>query len=188
MSWRDAPVSYGSAYSRRYNRRNNRRSFSWDRNCLKTVVTFPFIFLWSVIVETTSCMISCLPKRMQQPIRFSSRVAGKWGYHTTASAKGRLRQIPHHLARSPHKKAGGDRALETILLYDILLLIAPKLHYVDIVNLSMASKRVRAAVFPVSEVYGKERELRLYSCYGNAKSACWICNIQICKVSYTSAF
>lgn len=180
-------MNYGYSYSRHNSQRYNRRGFSWDRNCLKTVVTFPFIFLWSVIVGTTSCMLSCLPKRMQQPIRFSSRVAGKWGYHTTASAKGRLGQI-HHLARSPHKKVGSDRALETILLYDILLLIAPKLHYVDFVNLSMASKRVRAAVFPLSEAHGKERELRLYSCYGNVKSACWICNIQICTVSYNTAF
>lgn len=60
------------------------------------------------------------------------------------------------------KKTGADRALEAILIYDILLVIAPKLHYMDFVNLSMVSKSVRAVMFPVSKSKDKERELRMY--------------------------
>lgn len=175
-------------YAVRYNQRSDPQYFTWDRDCLRVVITFPFALLWGILVGIPSCMLSCLPNPMQQSIRFSGRVARKWGGHTTASAKIRLRQIPHRLPRAPHKEMGTDKGLETILVYDILLLIAPKLHYVDFVNLSMVSKRVRAAIFPASETLDKERELRLYSCYGNIKGACWICGIQICCVSYTTAF
>jgi hypothetical protein len=64
--------------------------------------------------------------------------------------------------------------------------IARKLHYVDLVNLSIVSKRVRATIFPASEDTDQDRQLRLFSCYGNKKSECWTCGIQICNVSYNT--
>lgn len=177
--WRDAAVPYNQRYNRRY--------FTWDPGCFR-LVTLPFVLLWDIILGVSFCMLSFLPKWINHPIRFSSRVAGKWGGDTTASAKIRLRQIPRRLRRAPYKKMAADRALEAILLHNVLLLIAPKLHYVDFVNLSMVSKRIRAVMFPIPEAHDKERELRLYSCYGNIKTECWICSIQICHVSYTATF
>jgi hypothetical protein len=172
LSWRDEPVRY------------NRPHITWHRDSLRNIIAPLFSLLWDILIGISSCMFACLPKQMQQLIRFSGRFTRKWSRDKTTTVQIGLRQFPRHLSHGRHKKTGADRALETILLYDILLLIAPKLHYVDLVNLSMVSKLVRAAMFPVSEAYGKERELRLYSCYGNVKSVCWICDIQICNVGY----
>ena len=174
LSWRDKPVRY------------NRSHITWRRDSLRSIITSPLALLRDILMGISSCVLACLPKRMQQPIRFSGRFASKWGRAKTTTAQLSLRQLPRHLHPGLHKSTGADRALETIFLYDILVLIAPKLHYVDLVNLSMVSKRVRAAMFPVSEAHDKERELRLYSCYGNVKSVCWICDIQICNVGCTS--
>ena len=151
---------------------------------LKTILTTPFVLLWAILTGIFMCLLSPLPQWMQRPIRFSGRFASKWGYGKKAAAEIRLRQIPGHLPRGSFKRIGTGRALENALLYNIILRIAPKVHYVDLVNLSLVSKRVRATMFPISEDNNKDRELRLYSCYGNTKSTCWICGIQICNVSF----
>lgn len=174
LSWRNEPLDY------------NRRRTTRDRGCLNAILTFPFAWLWTNVAGIFSCLFSCLPKRMQRPIRFSGRFTDKWGYHKKSSVKIKLRQIPSHRPRRWSKKKGTDKALGNVLLYDIVLIIAPKVHYVDLVNLSMVSKRVRAIMFPVTEDKDKDRRLRLYSCYGNRKSGCWTCGIQICDVSSIS--
>lgn len=176
----------------------NRRSTTSDRSCLKMVFTLPFSLLWAILVEVFSLLwvilvevfsrlFSCLPKRIQRPICFSGRYAGKWGYHKKSSAEVKLRQIPGHLPRGLFKKRITDKALANALLYDIVLLIAPKVHYVDLVNLSMVTKQVRATMFPPVEENRQDRQLRPYSCYGNRKSKCWTCGIQICNVSSMSS-
>ncbi|KIN07109.1 hypothetical protein OIDMADRAFT_15993 [Oidiodendron maius Zn] len=145
------------------------------------MLTPPSVLLWAILTGIFMCLLSPLPKWMQRPIRFSSRFASKWGYEKKAAAEIRLRQIPGHLPRGLFKRKGTDKALENALLYDIILRVAPKVHYVDLVNLSLVSKRVRATMFPIFEDNDKDRELRLNSCYGNTKSTCWICGIQICN-------
>lgn len=134
-----------------------------------------------------SCLFLCLPKQMQRPIHFSTRYASKWGFYQKSSANIKLGQIPRHHHRGVIKKEAADMALVNALLYDIVVLIAPKVHYVDLVNMSMTSKRVRATMFPTTEEKVRYRQLRLYSCYGNTKSECWICHIQICNVSSPSS-
>jgi hypothetical protein len=175
LSWRDKPLGY------------NRLSMTSDRGSLKMMFTFPFSMLWAILTGIFSCLFSCLPKRIQRPIHFSGRYAGKWGYHKKSSAEVKLRQIPGHLSRGLFKKRRTDKALANALLYDIVLLIAPKVHYVDLVNLSMVTKRVQMTMFPPVEENGQNRQLRLYSCYGNRKSKCWACGIQICNVSSMSS-
>ena len=68
--------------------------------------------------------------------------------------------------------------------YEVLQLIAYKLHYVDIINLSIVSRRIRQVIFPKSKLAEQSELLRRSTCYGNPKSQCWACNIQICTVSY----
>ena len=68
--------------------------------------------------------------------------------------------------------------------YEVLQLISYKLHYVDIINLSLVSRRVHQVIFPNSKLTEQSELLRRSTCYGNPKSQCWACNIQICTVSY----
>ncbi|OCK78590.1 hypothetical protein K432DRAFT_383752 [Lepidopterella palustris CBS 459.81] len=169
FSWLDEPLDY-------YGRRTTS-----DRSSLKTMFTFPITWLWTILAGIFLFLFSCLPKWMQRPILFSGRYSGKWGHHKKSSAEVKLRQIPSHLPRGLFNKKGTDRALANALLYEVVLLIAPKVHYVDLVNLSMVSRRVRATMFPPVEENGQDRPLRLYSCYGDKKSKCWTCGIQICS-------
>lgn len=173
LSWRDQSLGY------------DWRSTISDGGCLKTMVTYSFACLWQVFVGIITCLSVCLPERVKRPLRFSSRVANKWSYDKRSSVKIKLRQIPGLRPRGlfeKKKKKGTDRALANALVYDIVKLIAPKVHYVDLVNLSLVSKRVWAAMFPITEEKD-HRQLRLYSCYGNRKFDCWTCGIQICNVS-----
>jgi hypothetical protein len=66
--------------------------------------------------------------------------------------------------------------------YDVLQLIAYKLHYFDIVNLSLVSRRVHEVIFSNPKFAEQSELLRRSTCYGNSKSQCWACNIQICAV------
>jgi hypothetical protein len=68
--------------------------------------------------------------------------------------------------------------------YEVLQLIAYKLHYIDIINLSLVSRRIHRLIFPESKLVERSELLRSRTCYGNSKSQCWGCNIQICTVSY----
>lgn len=67
--------------------------------------------------------------------------------------------------------------------YDIMALISHQLHHIDIINLSLTSKRVHKAVFPKSMLDNRSQRLRLYACDDDTKSLCWACSTQICKVS-----
>jgi hypothetical protein len=174
LSWQDEPLGY------------NWRFVTTDHGYLKMIFTLPFSFLWAVLANIFSRLFSCLPKWMQRSIYFFIRYTGKWGYHKKASVRIKLRQASSRVPYELFKKKGTDRTLANALRYDIVLLIAPKVHYVDLVNLSMVSKQVRATMFPISEAEDQERGLRLYSCYGNRKSECWTCGIQICNVSSLS--
>jgi hypothetical protein len=68
--------------------------------------------------------------------------------------------------------------------YDVLQLIAYNLHYVDIINLSLVSRRIHQVIFSDSKFAEQSELLRRSTCYGNPKSQCWACNIQICTVGY----
>ena len=72
------------------------------------------------------------------------------------------------------------------LAYDLLMLIALNLHYTDIVNLSLASKDLRQAVFPSPILATRSEELRIQSCENGSKAQCWICTSQICSVRWMS--
>lgn len=63
--------------------------------------------------------------------------------------------------------------------------IARHLHFVDITNLSRASKAVRQSIRGDKRM-PNEKRLQLFceaSCIGGEKSECWACARMICKVS-----
>ena len=68
------------------------------------------------------------------------------------------------------------------LPHDSLILIASRLHYTDIVNLSLACKRLRQVIFPRPGLASRSEALRIHTCENGSKSQCWICASQICHV------
>ena len=68
------------------------------------------------------------------------------------------------------------------LPHDSLVLIALRLHYTDIVNLSLASKSLRQVIFPSPDLATRSEALRIHTCENGSKSQCWICASQICHV------
>ena len=67
------------------------------------------------------------------------------------------------------------------LSYDLLMLIVRELHYVDVINLSLASRSLRDALLPRADIAARTRALRVYTCEGS-NSECSICENQICPV------
>lgn len=65
--------------------------------------------------------------------------------------------------------------------YDLLMLIIRELHYVDVINLSLASRGLRNALLLRADVAARTQALRNCTCEGS-KSECSICGNQICSV------
>ncbi|KAK2768345.1 hypothetical protein FQN54_000199 [Arachnomyces sp. PD_36] len=67
--------------------------------------------------------------------------------------------------------------------YDVLELVSRQLHHIDVVNLSLASKSVRKAIFPSFMQGSRPGRLRVYTCAEDGKTTCWACNTQICNLT-----
>lgn len=76
---------------------------------------------------------------------------------------------------------GKGTTFTDFLCYDVLVLIARDLHYVDLVNLSLVSKSVRDVVFPRSDFATRSEHFKIYSCDELTKTQCWVCMIQVCN-------
>ena len=66
--------------------------------------------------------------------------------------------------------------------YDLLMMVIRNVHFVDVINLSLASKSLREALLPGAGLAARSEALRTYTCEDGTKSRCWICDIQICRV------
>lgn len=62
----------------------------------------------------------------------------------------------------------------------IILLIAEKLHYSDIVSMSLASKSMYRAIYPPSMRNDRVELLGIAACQPGTKSECWCCGTEIC--------
>jgi hypothetical protein len=133
-------------------------------------------------------MFGLLPDRFLTATSYSARYARKWTLQKFALHAIKLRDLSSRSPERPRGPKEPDIKLARILhndrasKHDILQLIAQNLDYVDLVNLSLVSKRTRSAIFPADEEWEDDRQLRFYSCYGKKKSTCWICAVQICEV------
>ena len=56
------------------------------------------------------------------------------------------------------------------------MLIVRELHFVDVINLSLASRSLRDALFPKADVAARTQALRSYTCESE-KSECRRCGI-----------
>lgn len=70
--------------------------------------------------------------------------------------------------------------IEKSLSLDILLLISQHLHYVDLVNLSLASRDLRQFIFPSDA--STIKYLKTYCCGSQATYECWACFRPLCLV------
>jgi hypothetical protein len=74
-----------------------------------------------------------------------------------------------------------EERLADFLIFDVLVLISRDLHYQDLVNLSVTSKRIRQAVFPDGECQHRTRIFGLYTCGSNpSPKSCDGCGRRIC--------
>ena len=122
------------------------------------------------------------------PIRYSLLYYSKVRRRTKLETVSELRTLPsdHENEESIVPAFGSmpesqDQRCSSFLNYDLLMLIARELHFVDVINLSVASRGLRDALFPKADVAARTRALRSYTCEGY-KSDCSICGIQICHV------
>lgn len=132
-----------------------------------------------IIKELAECVLFFLPARVRNALFFASSYAKHWlhykGSKTKQNARDALALVPRH-----HKE-GKEKGLRAVLSQEkVVERIARQLHYADVVNLSLASRGIREAVFPRQGV--DERHPRYYSCWGNKKYDCWACGIQVCAV------
>ncbi|KAK2740971.1 hypothetical protein FQN55_008526 [Onygenales sp. PD_40] len=78
----------------------------------------------------------------------------------------------------------GCSALADFLHIDILTLVSEHLHYQDLVNLSLTSKRLRATVFPNGHGRSGASILRRYACNPATRSQCWVCTMPLCSACH----
>ncbi|KAL2193296.1 hypothetical protein P885DRAFT_45659 [Corynascus similis CBS 632.67] len=68
-----------------------------------------------------------------------------------------------------------------VLPYELLLKISADLHFIDLINASRSSKRLRTTLFGVGGPGPSQLEdLQRFTCQGNTKRSCDLCGIQIC--------
>jgi hypothetical protein len=78
---------------------------------------------------------------------------------------------------TPH--ASNEKLLELLSSYPIMTALARNLHYVDLVQLSLASKDVHETIFPISKPAASS-SLKRHCCFRGVHSTCWCCKNQIC--------
>ncbi|OCK79624.1 hypothetical protein K432DRAFT_417213 [Lepidopterella palustris CBS 459.81] len=161
--------------------RHNRSFGEW---ILDTFMTIPratyFIFICLVMIPVM--FFRCLPISIKSRARFGARYAVKTGQRVPTPRDIKMRVMRPKNSKSCYagNYQGKATNLADFLIYDVLVLIARDLHYVDLVNLSLASKSVHDAVFPGSDFLTRSEHFKMYTCDIASKTQCWVCTVQIC--------
>lgn len=180
QSLNDHNRRYDSGYDYDWGYNYGRRNCCSFRSCLslRPIHVLRYIF---TIFATLALVFRCLPGPIRGRLRFLFRYISKARPKMSTSPWPKPYRLHSRYQQTNMKDNESDIGLAKVLCYDTLVLLAHKIHYIDLVNLSMVSKRVHQAIYP-SEGCG-ERRLRLYTCEGNQKSPCWACGIQTCQVT-----
>ena len=122
-------------------------------------------------------------------IRYRLRCYSKWRQRTKLETVSELRTLPSNhrnekpiVLASESKPERQHEQYGSFLSYDLLMLIVRELHYVDVINLSLASRSLRDALLPRADIAARTQALKIYTCEVR-KSECSICGNQICPVS-----
>jgi len=154
------------------------------RRCLSLRPNHILHFFSVISAVIYHCISWCVPPPVKACFPFLFRYIPKRCRKMSTSPELELRQLRPRRRCLKTKNDDGNVGLANLLCYDILMLVAHNCHYVDLLNLSLVSKQLRQAVFPLNEHEDlHDRRLMRYSCEGPEKSHCWTCGIQICHVS-----
>ncbi|KAK2807529.1 hypothetical protein FQN50_005397 [Emmonsiellopsis sp. PD_5] len=140
------------------------------------------------------CFIFALqPECIKPPVRFASHFVSRACQTVYTPIWRHLKLLhPRHLLswrHRPHTEneeekwnratpVSGGSSLADFLHVDILTLVSEHLHYQDLVNLSLVSKRLRRTVFPNGHGRSGASMLRRYACNPATRSQCWACRYQ----------
>jgi hypothetical protein len=136
----------------------------------------------------------CLPLSFKSKVRLGRGFALKSGIGLEQQAELGVVELKdmhrqRRMRRFPRYEGTGGEAspLSRFLgVYDMLMCVTEELHYCDIVQLSRVSKRVREAVLAERDPIHRRDAFKRYTCSGDTlKSACALCERQICSVSHT---
>jgi hypothetical protein len=159
---------------------------------LALLAFIPKAILW--IIQATIYYVPlgifrcCVPLKIRSKVRVARRSTIKGGLHLEQKAEIQMdayRSTSEEAVR-PRRRCGGGEGRNVPLssflrTYDLLILVARELHYVDVVNLACTSRSVREAVLPAHDFDRRTAVLSRYTC-DNRKTRCWLCANQVCEV------
>lgn len=157
-------------------------------NGIKAVPLVLYFFLAGVLYYLPEFFFRCLPVGIKGPIRRTRRVAIKTGLGVEQHAELKMTEIVAEIKKKQAVKRrfqGGEGQnsplAEFLGIYDMLLLVTPELHFVDVMSLSRVSKSIREVVLPLNDFDRRFGVFEMYTCPGDNKSRCWICSNQVCS-------
>ena len=166
-----------------------RRHRSIHQWVLDTILVIPkaIVAIFCCLALVPPCLFHCLPTCIKSRARFGARYVAKTGRRVPSPREIKLRHMRPKNSKPRYEGGyeGKGTTFTDFLCYDVLVLIARDLHYVDLFNLSLASKSVRDVVFPRSDFATRSEHFKIYSCDELTKTQCWICTIQVCNVNLT---
>ncbi|CAI6299959.1 unnamed protein product [Periconia digitata] len=153
---------------------------------IESLKVFPLLLFYGCVYAPFSCIFRCLPISVKSRVRFARGFTVKAGQGIVDKGQMRLEHIKKTTETSTDKahidlRDSQPASLADFLsVYDMLILISQDLHFVDVMNLGLVSKRVRQAVQPSDAHIQRMLHFRMYTCQSNSKSKCWICLNQTC--------
>jgi hypothetical protein len=138
-----------------------------------------------------------LPYVLSKPIRFGCRIfidkiapSTRYGYNYITKLRRRICplgavELPEVMPYTPRTAVDIPRhkLVRVLNIEHILLGVADYLCFQDVINLSLASRALREAVYPARDLHYRVPKLRTHSCDEGYKHLCPYCNNTICLVS-----
>ncbi|KAF2806448.1 uncharacterized protein BDZ99DRAFT_573960 [Mytilinidion resinicola] len=163
---------------------------SFRKNLIDSAMALPrlifFILMGLSIIPII--IFRCLPLPIKSRFRFGTRYTVKATEVLPPPEEIKMRMMrptpipPSHTRYDTHGAyEQSPNPLADFLNYDILVLIARDLHYVDLINLSLTSKSMRDVVFPGTDHAARSDHFALYTCEPDSKTECWNCTMQTCR-------
>lgn len=142
----------------------------------------PFAWCWLGICWLFK-PLSYVADHIVASCRFALRYTLKFaaGTNTTRKRMGHRRQklrLPNSLSKQ--KNFADSKSPSAGLPFELLVMVAEKVHFADLVSLSQSSRRLRAFFFNDGHPRSVLEQLRQYACDGSDKTQCSLCSIQIC--------
>ncbi|KAF2688305.1 hypothetical protein K458DRAFT_146335 [Lentithecium fluviatile CBS 122367] len=173
----------------RDSQRNNTplwKSFLHSTHTFSKIVGF---VLFAVVYYAWALLFRFLPVSIKSRVRFARRYGLKAGQGLGEKSEMQMKALKKKFDRGGEKRIyevknnGEPTGLAEFLgIYDMLISVVEHLHYVDVVNLGLVSRSVRAAILPNDAYAQRMVHFKMYTCHRKSKKECWVCLNQVCKV------